>query len=149
VSVLERLTSDMKNALRTGEKLRLGVIRLLIAQLKNAAIQRRRELTGDEELSVLSSALKMRKEAIEQFQKGGRQDLVDKEQAELEIVRSYMPQPLSAEELSVLIDQAIRQVGAKSSADLGAVMKQLMPQVRGRAEGGLVNKMVAERLQNL
>lgn len=149
MSVLERLASDMKNALRAGDRLRLGVIRLLIAQLKNAAIQRRRELTGDEELSVLSSAVKMRKESIEQFQKGGRQDLVDKEQAELEIVRSYMPQPLSTDELSVLIDQAVRQVRAKSPADLGAVMKQLMPQVRGRAEGGLVNKMVTERLQNL
>ena len=78
---------------------------------------------------MLSSAVKMRKEAIEQFQKGGRQDLVDKEQAELEIVRSYMPQPLSTDELSVLIDQALRQVGAKSPADLGVVMKQLIPQL--------------------
>jgi len=147
--VLEKLTRDMKDALRAGEKLRLGVIRLLRAQLKNAAIQRGRDLTEDEVLSVLSSAVKMRKEAIEKFREGNRQDLVEKEQAELDIVRSYLPDPLSEKDVSHLIDKTVREVGATGLSDLGAVMKQIMPQVRGRVEGGLVNKLVREKLQNL
>ncbi|MCK4272392.1 GatB/YqeY domain-containing protein [bacterium] len=147
--VLEQLFKDMKDALRAGDKLRLGVIRLLRAQLENVAIQRRRELTEDEILSVFSSAVKMRKEAIEKFREGNRQDLVEKELAELNIVQGYLPQPLSEEEVSVLVDKTVREVGASGLVDLGTVMKQIMPQVRGRVEGGLVNKLVKEKLQNL
>jgi uncharacterized protein YqeY len=149
VLLLDRLDNDMKDALRAGDKLRLGVVRLLKAQLKNATIQRRRELSEDEVLSVLSSAIKMRKEAIEKFQEGNRQDLVEREQAELEVVRGYMPEPLSEGDVSDLVDQAIGEIGATGSADLGRVMKQIMPQVRGRAEGGFVNRLVREKLQNL
>lgn len=147
--VLEQLFKDMKDALRAGDKLRLGVIRLLRAQLENAAIQRRRKLTEDEILSVFSSAVKMRKEAIEKFREGNRQDLVEKELAELNIVQGYLPRPLSEEEVSVLVDKTVREVGASGLVDLGTVMKQIMPQVRGRVEGGLVNKLVKEKLQNL
>jgi uncharacterized protein YqeY len=125
--VLEQLFKDMKDALRAGDKLRLGVIRLLRAQLENAAIQRRRKLTEDEILSVFSSAVKMRKEAIEKFREGNRQDLVEKELAELNIVQGYLPQPLSEQEVSVLVDKTVREVGAS----------------------GLVNKLVKEKLQNL
>jgi uncharacterized protein YqeY len=139
----------MKDALRAGDKLRLGVIRLLRAQLENAAIQRRRKLTEDEILSVFSSAVKMRKEAIEKFREGNRQDLVEKELAELNIVQGYLPRPLSEEEVSVLVDKTVREVGANGLVDLGTVMKQIMPQVRGRVEGGLVNKLVKEKLQDL
>ncbi len=149
VLVLEQLSKDMKDALRAGDKLRLGVIRLLRAQFENAAIQRRRELTEDEILSVFSSAVKMRKEAIEKFREGHRQDLVERELAELSIVQSYLPQPLSEEEVSVFVDTTVREVGAMGLADLGTVMKQIMPRVRGRVEGGLVNKLVKEKLQNL
>ena len=149
MSLSDKLAQDMKDALRAGDKIRLGVIRMLRAQLKNAAIERREELTEDEVISVLSSAAKMRKEAIEKFQEGNRQDLVDQEKAELEIIRSYMPEPLSEGDLSVLIEKAVRQVGAKGMSDLGLVMKQIMPQVRGRVEGGLVNSLVREKLQSL
>ncbi len=144
-----RLDSDMRDALRAGEKLRLSVIRLLRAQLKNETIQRGRELTEDEVLTVFSSAVKMRREAIEKFQEGNRQDLVEKEQAELVVIQGYMPEPISENELSDLIDQTIREVGATGSADLGLVMKQIMPRVRGRAEGGSVNRLVREKLQSL
>jgi uncharacterized protein YqeY len=148
-SLLERLTRDMKDALRAGEKVRLGVIRLLIAQLKNAAIQYGRDLTGEEALAVLSSAVKMRREAIEQFTKGRRQDLVEKEQAELEIIVGYLPEPISEGDLSALIDQTMREIGARGLGDLGVVMKKIMPQVRGRADGGRVKDLVRERLQQL
>ena len=147
--VSEKLVRDMQNALRAGDKLRLGVIRLLRAQLKNATIQQGRELTEDEELSVFSSAMKMRKEAIEKYREGHRQDLVDKEQAELDIIRDYLPEPLSGEEVSHLIDKTVLEVGATGLGDLGVVMKQIMPQVRGRVEGGVVNKLVREKLQDL
>lgn len=147
--MLEKLSQDLKDALRAGDKLRLSVIRLLKAQLKNAAIQRRRELTEDEILSVLSSAVKMRKEAIEKFREGNRQDLVEKELAELDIIRGYLPEPLSEEEISQLINSTVRELGATGLGDLGTVMKQIMPQVRGRVEGGLVNRLVREKLQNL
>ena len=147
--VLEKLIQDMNDALRSGDKLRLGVIRLLRAQLKNAAIQHGRELTEDEVLSVLSSAVKMRKEAIEKFREGQRQDLVEKEQAELDIICSYLPEPLSEEQISELIDTVMHEVGAMGLPDLGSVMKEIMPQVRGRADGGVVNKLVREKLQNI
>ena len=89
------------------------------------------------------------KEAIEKFREGNRQDLVEKERAELEIIRGYLPEPLSEEEVSRLIDSTVREVGAAGLGDLGTVMKQIMPQVRGRIEGGVVNKLVREKLQNL
>jgi uncharacterized protein YqeY len=139
----------MKDALRTGDKVRLSVIRLLRAQLQNAAIQRGRELSEDEVLSVLSSAAKMRKEAIEKFREGNRQDLVDREKTELEIIHGYLPKPLSEEELSALIDEVLSEAGVTGPGDLGRVMKQMMPQVRGRAEGGLVNKLIREKLEKI
>jgi len=149
MAVREKLDEDMKDALRAGDKLRLSAIRLLRSQLKNEAIQRQRELTEDEELSVLSSAVKMRKEAIEKFKEGNRQDLVEQEQAELAVVRSYLPEPLSEEQISRLIDAVVSQTGATGVSDLGSVMREIMPQVRGRADGGFVNKLVREKLQNL
>jgi len=149
MQLLDKLDQDMKDALRHGERLKLSVIRLLRAQLKNTAIQRNRELTEDEVLSVLSSAVKMRKEAIEKFQEGKRQDLVEKEQAELDILHGYLPEPLSEEELFCLVDEAMRELEATGLGHLGAVMKHIMPRVKGRVEGGVVNKMVRERLQSL
>ena len=148
-SLLEKLTRDMKDALRAGEKERLSVIRLLRAQLKDAAIRQGRELNRSEELAVLSTAAKMRQESIDTFTQGQRMDLVKKEQAELEIVRSYLPEPISEEDLSALIDQALEELGAQGPGDLGQVMKSIMPQIRGRAQGGRVNALVREKLQQL
>lgn len=149
ISLIDKLTEDMKDALRAKESVRLGTIRLLKAQLQNAAIQQGRELSEEEVLAVFSSAVKMRKEAIEKFKLGQRQDLVKKEEAELDIIQSYLPEPLSEGDLSVLIDRTLQDVGAKGPGDLGLVMKKIMPHVRGRAEGGLVNKLAREKLQKL
>ena len=139
----------MKDALRAGDKVRLGVIRLLRAQLQNASIQSGGELSEDDVLGVLSSAVKMRREAIEKFTDGQRPDLVEREQAELDIIQGYMPEPLSEEDLCAIIDQTLSELGVKGPGDLGQVMKKIMPQVRGRAQGGLVNKLARERLQKL
>jgi uncharacterized protein YqeY len=149
LSLFDKLTEDMKDALRAGDKVRLGVIRLLRAQLQNASIQCGGELSEDEVLGVLSSAVKMRREAIEKFTAGQRPDLVAREQAELGIIQGYMPEPLSEEDLCAIIDQTLSELGAKGPGDLGQVMKKIMPQVRGRAQGGLVNKLARERLQKL
>jgi len=148
-SLLEKLTRDMKDALRAGEKERLSVIRLLRAQLKDAAIRQGRELNGEEELAVLSTAAKMRQESIDTFTQGQRMDLVEKEQYELEVVRSYLPEPISEQELSALIDQTLQELEAQGPGDLGKVMKSIMPQIRGRAQGGQVNALVREKLQQL
>jgi hypothetical protein len=148
-SLLERLTRDMKDALRSGQKERLSVIRLLRAQLKDAAIRQGRELNGEEELAVLSSAAKMRQESIDTFTQGQRMDLVEKEQAELEIIRGYLPEPISDQDLSALIDRTLQELGAQGPGDLGKVMKSIMPQIRGRAPGGRVNTLVREKLQQL
>jgi uncharacterized protein YqeY len=149
LSLFDKLTEDMKDALRAGEKVRLGVIRLLRAQLQNASIQRGGELSEDEVLGVFSTAVKMRQEAIEKFTAGGRTDLVERERAELDIIQGYMPEPLSEEDLCDLIDRTLSEVGARGPGDLGVVMKKLMPQVRGRARGGVVNRLARERLQKL
>ncbi len=148
-SLLEKLTRDMKDALRSGEKERLSVIRLLRAQLKDEAIRQGRELNGDEELAVLSTAAKMRRESIDKFTQGKRMDLVEKEQAELEIIKSYLPEPISEGDLSALIDQTLQELGAQGPGDLGKVMKAVMPRIRGRAQGGQVNALVREKLQQL
>lgn len=148
-SLLEKLTRDMNDALRAGEKERLSVIRLLRAQLQDAVIRQGRELSGDEELAVLSTAAKMRQESIEKFTQGQRMDLVEKEQAELEIIRSYLPEPISGQELSALIDQTLQELEAQGPGDLGKVMKAIMPKIRGRAQGGQVNALVREKLQQL
>lgn len=139
----------MKDALRSGQKERLSVIRLLRAQLKDAAIRQGRELNGEEELAVLSSAAKMRQESIDTFTQGQRMDLVEKEQAELEIIRGYLPEPISDQDLSALIDRTLQELGAQGPGDLGKVMKSIMPQIRGRAPGGRVNTLVREKLQQL
>jgi uncharacterized protein YqeY len=148
-SLLEKLTRDMNDALRAGEKERLGVIRLLRAQLKDAAIRQGRELNGEEELAVLSSAAKMRQESIDTFTQGQRMDLVEKEQAELEVIRGYLPEPISDEDLSALVDRTLDELGVRGPGDLGKVMKSIMPRIRGRAPGGRVNALVREKLQRL
>ena len=148
-SLLEKLTRDMNDALRAGEKQRLGVIRLLRAQLKDAAIRQGRELNGEEELAVLSSAAKMRQESIDTFTQGQRMDLVEKERAELEVIRGYLPEPISDEDLTALIDRTLEELGVQGPGDLGKVMKSIMPRIRGRAQGGRVNALVREKLQRL
>lgn len=142
----DRLTDDMKTALRTGDKTRLSTIRLLRAQIKDREIERGRPLSDGDVLEVLTRAVKMRKEAIELYRQGGRTDLLSKEEAELRIIQSYMPEPLSRDELLALINEAIQQTGAQGPRDMGRVMGQIMPMVQGRAEGREVSQLVRERL---
>ena len=142
--LVERLQADIKTAMKARDSRTLGVLRMLSADLKNEAIARRRDLTGDEALQVLSRAVKLRREAAEQFAAGGRQDLADKERWEVEVVQGYLPTPLSEAQLITLIDDAIAELPA--GANLGQVMKAVIPKVQGRADGKQVNALVRARL---
>lgn len=146
MSLKERLSSELKDSLKSGEKLKVSVIRLVLSALKNREIEKRGVLSEEEIIDLLVSLSKQRKESIESFKKGGRQDLVDKETAELKIIESYLPQQLTLEEIREKIREAIMESGASGAKDIGKVMKVLMPKVKGRADGRLVNEMVKEFL---
>ncbi len=141
-----RLGEDFKQSLRSGDKLRLSVIRLLTALIKNREVEKRGPLTDAEVLQAIVASCKQRQEAVEQFRRGGRQDLADKESAELEILQSYLPKPLTSEELQTMVLEAIREVQATSPKEMGKVMGVLMPRVTGRADGKMVNTLVREAL---
>lgn len=148
MSLKERLKEDMKAAMRAREegRIRLETIRMVQAALKNAEIERQRDLTDDEVLAVIAREVKQRQEALAEFERGGRQDLVDRTQAEIAVLTDYLPEPLSTEAIQELARQAIAQVGARGPADMGKVMQALMPQVRGRADGREVSRIVRELL---
>ena len=141
-----RLGEDFKQSLRSGDKLRLSVIRLLTALIKNREVEKRGPLTDAEVLQAIVASCRQRQEAVEQFRRGGRQDLADKESAELEILQSYLPKPLTSEELHTMVLEAIREVQATSPKEMGKVMGVLMPRVTGRADGKMVNTLVREAL---
>jgi len=145
VELKTRLGEDLKAALRSGDKLRTSVIRLLTALIKNREVEKRGPLTDAEGLQAIMTSCKQRQEAMDQYRQG-RQDLVDKEAAELSILQSYMPKPLTSEELQVLVLEAIREVQATSPKEMGKVMAILMPRVTGRADGKVVNTLVREAL---
>ncbi len=146
MSVFKKLTDDMKAAMKSGEKEKLTTIRLLRGNLKDAAIDKRADLTSDEELSVLTSAAKKRREAITAYEEAGRHDLAKKEKFELDIIQAYLPKPLSSEEIEKIVDSAIQQVDAISIKDLGKVMPVIMAQVKGRADGKTINELVRQKL---
>jgi hypothetical protein len=146
VDLKARLAEDLKMALRSGDKLKLSVIRLLTALIKNREVEKRGPLTDAEVVQAISSSCKQRQEAIEQYGQGGRQDLVDKEGAELRILQSYLPQPLTNEELAGLVQAAIQEAQAASPREMGKVMAVLMPKVTGRADGKVVSALVRDML---
>ncbi|MFI8575235.1 MULTISPECIES: GatB/YqeY domain-containing protein [Rossellomorea] len=147
MSLLNRLNDDMKQAMKNKEKEKLSVIRMLKASLQNEAIKHgKQELSEDEELTVLSREVKQRKDSLHEFQNAGREDLVEKIQTELTYVEIYMPKQLSEEEVSAIVQQTVAEVGATSKADMGKVMGAIMPKLKGKADGALVNKLVLQHL---
>lgn len=141
-----QIEADLKTAMKAGDRTRVSTLRLVTSELVNRRIELGRALTRDDELEILSRAAKQRRESEEQFRGGGREEMADREAAEAEIIRAYLPEPLGPAELDRLIDEAIEQVGATSPAGMGAVMGHLMPQVKGRAEGAEVSRRVREKL---
>ena len=146
-TIPQRLNADLKEALKSHNELKLSVVRMLKASLKNKEIEKMAPLSDEEIVSVLSSMAKQRRDSIEQFTAAGRSDLAEKETKELEIVRSYLPEQLSPEELDRIIYSAIRECNASSPGDMGKVMKIVAPLIKGTADGKIVSERVKELLK--
>jgi len=146
MSLKLRITEDMKAAMRAKDADRLKAIRLLLAAMKQREVDERIELTDADILAIIDKMMKQRRESITQFEQAGRQDLVQAEQAEVTVLQTYMPQPLSAAEIEVLVGEAITAAGATSPKDMGAVMTQLRPRLAGRADMAQVSQRVKARL---
>ncbi|GIO85318.1 hypothetical protein J25TS5_22500 [Paenibacillus faecis] len=146
MSLSERLNEDMKQAMKSQDKFKLSTIRMVRATIKNLEIDLKRPLNDNEVLDILSREIKQRKDALQEFEKAGRDDLAAGVRAEAEIIAEYLPEQLSEEEIKVIVQQTIQETGATSKAEIGKVMSALMPKVKGRADGKLVNQAVQQLL---
>ena len=142
----QRIVEDMKTAMRAKETERLGVIRLILSAMKQKEVDERVVLADTDILVILDKMMKQRRDSISQFEQAGRQELADKEKAEVEIIQTYLPQPLSDAEIVTLIKTAITETGAKTVKEMGAVMNLLRPQLQGRADMAQVSKKIKELL---
>lgn len=147
MSLKEQLTADMKEAMKNKEKERLAVIRMVRGAIRQQEIDGQKELDEEDVIAVISKEVKMRRDSIEEFQKGGREDLVEKTQAEIDVLLPYLPAQLSEDEVRELVKAAVEQTGAATPKDMGKVMGVLMPKVKGRADGKMVNTIVKSFLQ--
>lgn len=146
MSLKTRITDDVKTAMRAGDKARLGVLRLITAAIKQVEVDQRIELDEAQTLAVLDKMVKQRRESVAQYEDAGRQELADKERFEIGIVQEYLPEPLSADEIEAMIDEAVASTGAASMKDMGKVIGQLKPRLQGRADMGAVSGRVKARL---
>lgn len=148
MSLKDRLSDDMKQAMRDREagKLRLAVIRMVRAAIKNVEIDQKKELSEEEVLDVLAKEAKMRRDSLEEFKKANRTDLVESLEQEIEILLNYLPQQLSESEVRALVSEAVSFTNAAGAKDMGKVMAALMPKVKGRADGKMVNSIVRDML---
>jgi uncharacterized protein YqeY len=142
----ERLMEEMKQAMKSNEKLRLSTIRMIRTSVKNKEIEVRKKLEDEEIQRVIQGMLRKSEESVEQFRAGGRMDLVEKETQEMEILKSFLPPSLGREEILKVIDETIQENQASSLKDLGKVMKLVMSKLAGKADGKLINQLVKERL---
>ena len=146
MSLKDQLKDQQKLAMLAKDKARVGAIRLLMAEIKQREVDTRVELNDEDILAVVTKMVKQRRDSISQFEAAGRQDLADKESAEILVLQEFLPQQLTAEEIAVLIEQAITESGAAVMADMGKVMAVLKPKIQGRADVGAVSAQVKTRL---
>ena len=142
----ERINNDLKEAMKNKDSFKLGVIRMVKGAMQLEKNNPRAELTDDDVIKVISKQIKMRKEAITQFEAAGREHLVEQNKKELEILNAYMPEQLSLEEINVILDKVFDEVKPTSIKDMGIIMKTLSPLVKGKADMSLVNSLIKERL---
>ncbi|WP_028471239.1 GatB/YqeY domain-containing protein [Neptunomonas japonica] len=142
----KQITEAMKAAMRAKEKALLGTIRLILAEIKRIEVDERIELDDARIIAVLDKMSKQRRDSISQYDKANRTDLADIERQELEVIKTYLPQSLTDEEISTALDEAIAATGASGAQDMGKLMAELKPKVQGRADMGMVSKLVKERL---
>ena len=149
MSLKDQITEDMKSAMRAGDKERLKVVRLMLAAVKQVEVDKRVELDDAGALAVLTKMVKQRRDSIEQFEKGNRDDLASIERAEIAVLEGYLPEPLGSDELAAMVDEVIRETGSGSIRDMGKVMGQIKTKAAGRADMGALSAMVKERLNAL
>lgn len=143
----EELRNKLKEAMKASDEVRVRTLRLLISSIKNEEVEKGRELTEEEFSDIVLKEVKKRKEAIEMYEKGQRKDLADEERKELTILEEFLPKQLNVDEIRKMVVETIEAVGASGPKDLGKVMSVLMPKLKGRADGKLVNKIVRELLE--
>ena len=149
MSLKKQITEDMKSAMKAGDKDRLKTVRLVMAAIKQVEVDQRIELDDAGVLSVLDKMVKQRRDSVEQFENGGRHDLAAIENAEIEVLQHYLPEQLSPDELSALVDEVIVATGAESMRDMGKVMGEIKSRAAGRADMGALSATVKERLSAL
>lgn len=146
MTLSERINNDLKEAMKSKDNFRLSVIRMVKGAMQLAKPNPREELTDDDVITVISKQIKMRNDSIKEFEAAGRSDLVEQNKKEIEILNTYMPKQLSEEELTEIIDKVFEEVKPTSQKDMGLIMKNISPLVKGKADMSLVNKLVKERL---
>ncbi len=149
MSLEDRILDDMKSAMKAGRKTELATIRMVRAQLKDARISKGADLNEEDVLAVLQQGAKRRRESIDMYRKGNRPDLVEKEQQELEIIQRYLPEQLSEDEIGQIIAQQIEKLGISGEKDIGRLMGAIMPLVKGKADGKVVQQLARTALANL
>ncbi len=148
LSLEEVIFNDMKKALKGNEKLKLSTLRLIRAAIKNAEISKKDKLTEDEVIGIVANNLKKLEESLDIFTKGQRPELADKAKKEIEIVKEYLPEQLSEEEVEKIVKGTIIKFGFKGLQDIGPAMREIIPQLKGKVDGKIVNKMVRDLLDN-
>ena len=149
MSLKGNITEDMKTAMKAGDKDRLKVVRLMLAAIKQIEVDKRVELDDAAVLAVLTKMVKQRRDSVEQFEKGNREDLASIERAEIEVIQNYLPEQLGADELAAMVDEVIKATGAAGIRDMGKVMGQIKAKAAGRADMGALSAIVKERLNAL
>lgn len=149
MTLAKKIRDDLEQAVRQGDTVRRSVLRLTLASIKNAEIDKKKNLDDTDILGVLTKEAKKRRESIEAFEQGNRPDLVTQEKAELDILSEYLPEQMSQDDIAAAARKIIDETGATGPGDKGKVMSQLMPQTKGRAEGKMVNDIVTELLSNM
>lgn len=148
MTLLDTINNDMKNYMKEKDSFSLGVVRMVKGAIQLESINKRKELTDEEIISVISKQIKMRKDSIVEFEKGNRQDLVEQNKKEIEILNKYMPEQLSMEEINKIIDEAFLLIKPTSSKEQGLIMKEITPKLKGRADMSLVSGIIKDRLNN-
>ncbi len=146
MTLMSRIENDLKTGLKSGDKAAVVTLRMLLSAIKNEELKTGKKIDDNAVIAVLSTQMKQRRESVDAFEKGGRSDLVEKEEKEIEIIQRYLPKPLSEDELAKLVDEAIAEANAQSPKDMGKVMKIIMPKAQGRADGKTVSELVKQKL---
>lgn len=149
MTLLEKINNDMITYMKNKDSFSLGVIRMVKGAIQLEKINKKRDLNDEEVIAVISKQIKMRNDSIEEFKKANREDLIEQNEKEIAILKTYMPEQLSLEEINKIIDEAFNIVNPTSSKDMGLIMKEVSPKLKGRADMGKVNMIIKEKLANL